>query len=463
MKYGKVRPIVLVGGQNGAGKTTILDALRLCLYGRLALGARVREQDYMKYLRERIHRNPGVVLNATWSSVAVEFEYARGGERVRYNVERAWECTTSKVEEKLTVLCDGQPLGDVDSEYWSDFLRSLIPPGLSQLFFFDGEKIQKLAEDDSDSAALADAVKSLLGLDLVERLQADLDVYLSRAARRSASGERATKIAALAAEDAQLRQQVTDLTQDEAAPRTAVEYAQKEIGLLEQRLAGQGQGLASQRAILKERQKELEASEETLGRSLRELCETAVPFAACRKIAQLLEQQLQQEEDLDRWATGRSQVEGALKHAAAHLTKGEAAARLRLSAEHRRMIRSELDKLNSSLTAPPPELRNVQPLHGLSPTERASVRGALNDSERQAKALQELAKQFARQEVDLVRTRTTLNKVPANSISCLNCVGKRSTGTSPSRSIGRSAPRSRLGSPPLRENSRSVSRSKLPK
>ena len=44
-------------GDTGVGKTTILDGLRLCLYGRLALGPRVREQDYKSYLRDRIHRN----------------------------------------------------------------------------------------------------------------------------------------------------------------------------------------------------------------------------------------------------------------------------------------------------------------------------------------------------------------------------------------------------------------------
>src|SRR5262249_11488975 len=54
-------------------------------------------------------------------------------------------------------------------------------------FFFDAEKIRSLAEDEGSSKALGAAIKSLLGLDIVERLITDSTVLQSRLAKRAAT------------------------------------------------------------------------------------------------------------------------------------------------------------------------------------------------------------------------------------------------------------------------------------
>src|SRR5262249_8702363 len=86
-KRGPPLPVVLFGGKNGAGKSTIFEAILLCLYGRTALGDRVRQHDYLEYLFQRMHRSP-FGLGSTRSAVTVEFDFVQAGVRHVYEVTR---------------------------------------------------------------------------------------------------------------------------------------------------------------------------------------------------------------------------------------------------------------------------------------------------------------------------------------------------------------------------------------
>src|SRR3954468_821708 len=200
-KRGRTLPVVLFGGKNGAGKSTIFEAILLCLYGRAAIGERARQSDYLDYLFQHIHRTP-FGLNSTRAAVTVEFDFVQAGVRHVYEVTRSWvaaSATSASIDVSLDLKQDGQRLDDLDQSHWDDFLRELIPPGLSQLFFFDGEKIQRLAEE-QDSQELGRSVKSLLNLDLVERLSADLQIYVAKetkAAAGDADREEIEKLEAL--------------------------------------------------------------------------------------------------------------------------------------------------------------------------------------------------------------------------------------------------------------------------
>jgi len=145
------RSIILFGGKNGAGKSTVLEALRLCLYGAGALGVAVSKDDYLSFLGSRIHTNPHALIQPTFASIQVEFSYSQADGLGTYKVTRSWERRNgNKVSEFLSVERNGKTLEEIEAENWQDFIRELIPPGVSQLFFFDGEKIQQLAEDTTD-------------------------------------------------------------------------------------------------------------------------------------------------------------------------------------------------------------------------------------------------------------------------------------------------------------------------
>ncbi len=136
-----IKPIVLFGGLNGAGKTTIFDAIKLCLYGPEMFGA-IGVAKYQEYLKQKIHSSKITVVQPNNASIAVEFEYAHLGTVNTYQVERMWEISGQKVLETLSIEKNGLPLDDIEKDCWQDFIKEIIPLGLSQLFFFDGEKIQ---------------------------------------------------------------------------------------------------------------------------------------------------------------------------------------------------------------------------------------------------------------------------------------------------------------------------------
>ncbi|EQB3343966.1 DNA sulfur modification protein DndD [Acinetobacter baumannii] len=169
------RPIILIGGRNGAGKTTFLDSVRLALYGKRALGLGINNKDYQQYLLSKMNQNH---LERA-SSVELTFLYTEGSLPAEFKVCRSWSLAADgQIHEKLDLQKNGSTVTSVPEQEWENFLLELIPIGVSQLFFFDGEKIQDIAEDNNTS--LSDAIKNLLGIDLIEKLRLDLHSYLNR-------------------------------------------------------------------------------------------------------------------------------------------------------------------------------------------------------------------------------------------------------------------------------------------
>lgn len=185
VRYRAERPIILFGGLNGAGKTTLMLAIKLALYGRHALGMGTSKSAYHLFLRESVHASSALMIRSHEAFVEIDFVYGKLGDRSHYTVRRAWSTARRQVREELSVLQDGRPLA-LSAQACQGFLNELVPIGVSELFFFDGEKIAELAEDET-GRALRDAIQQLLGLHLVERLRGDLRVYMLR---QSANGAR---------------------------------------------------------------------------------------------------------------------------------------------------------------------------------------------------------------------------------------------------------------------------------
>lgn len=164
------KPVILIGGLNGTGKTTILDALQLALYGKLARCSTRGTLSYDEFLRHCVNRK---VSPSEGAAVELQFHHVSAGVGHTYRVHRSWSFTGKGVKERVEVIVDGR-LDPVISQTWNEHVEEFIPARISHLFFFDGEKIESLADFESSAEVLTTAIHSVLGLDLVDRLSSDL-------------------------------------------------------------------------------------------------------------------------------------------------------------------------------------------------------------------------------------------------------------------------------------------------
>lgn len=243
-RHKKERPIILIGGNNGAGKTSLLDAVRLTLYGKLALGARVSQSDYNAYLKSRIHVPPASVKGKPASaSITLEFDYSESGHTHRYEVIRAWAVRGQSVVESLDITKDGSEITSVPREEWHFFLQDLLPPGVSQLFFFDGEKITDIAEDNESDEHLSHAIRALLGIELVSRLRTDLGLFISRQERANVD-DSAGRLDEVVRDHGRLGEELSTLREQVAELRTQFDGQERAAEKAQQRFVAAGGDVA---------------------------------------------------------------------------------------------------------------------------------------------------------------------------------------------------------------------------
>jgi len=304
------KPIILFGGKNGSGKTTLFEAIRLCLYSSSFKGRKMYKSLYHKHLRQRLNRYVTDAPNPHKASIWVEFEYGRFGHVDTYLVKRSWEYNDDKVIESLEIHQNGKPLRDIDEEQWQDFLKELVPLGVSKLFFFDGEQIQNLAEDHADNRHLINSIHSLLGLDLVERLQTDLRIYLSRKAKEE-NKQMAREISKYKNTEKILKERLDSTLQKRAQVQSQIDRVQGEIEHQEHQIAKEGGGYAGKREKLKLQRRGLDEEIELTEEKIRRLCAGVLPFTLIPDLCRSLHKRLKKEEKYQQQMAAQAALKSA--------------------------------------------------------------------------------------------------------------------------------------------------------
>lgn len=161
--------VTLVGGMNGRGKTTILDSIFLCLYGRKASEYITgKKEAYTKVLKDRINKSSED--KSTHIRLTMEMD---DDENTIISIVRSWQLDGKKINSKLLVEKNGIEDAYL-SENWEYYVEELIPFGIAKFFFFDNEKISQIADDDAFDK-IKDSIKSVMGVTTIESLCAHIE------------------------------------------------------------------------------------------------------------------------------------------------------------------------------------------------------------------------------------------------------------------------------------------------
>lgn len=273
------RPIILFGGMNGGGKTTLMDAIRLVLYGGRAQCSKRGNLGYSEFLIQCVNSNTPPTEKAR---IELAFEHIVDDKITKFKVVRYWSKQDGKDTLGMLVYDDAMNEWWPDkaiANTWDEYIESLLPLGISNLFLFDGEQVKELADMDTPPDFVIGAIKSLLGLELAERLSVDLDILLSRK-RKEVAGARQMDTLDKIDEDLKRIHGEMELANEEyASQKNRVEIAEKSQRLASEKFISEGGKIAGERNQLDRQLQEWKEQADKARQDMIELSAGNLPLA----------------------------------------------------------------------------------------------------------------------------------------------------------------------------------------
>jgi DNA sulfur modification protein DndD len=285
------QPILLVGGMNGGGKTTLMDAIRLALYGQRALCSTRGNLSYSEFLSQCVNRQTD---EPTRIELAFQQTLNNAPQPTEFRIHRTWTRQPKNGHDTLKIAKDGSP-DPALTKGWDERIEDLLPLGISNLFLFDGEQVKELAEQDKLPPLVIGAMRSLLGLELPDRLFTDLDVLISRKRKASAKRQDLQKLE-------EIEQRLESLTQEKrnskktlASIQPRLEAAQVKLNQAEENFLTKGGKIAAEQTHHEAQLQRLQEEAESDRQALRDLAAGILPLAIIQPLLQQAQSQAEQE------------------------------------------------------------------------------------------------------------------------------------------------------------------------
>lgn len=237
-------PIVLIGGMNGRGKTTFLEAVLLALYGSNSFAySESKYKTFGQYLKSFVNEADGsfqTYIDLTFSMDADNKEI--------YRIHREWDGSKKRIVEEIQVYKDGE-YNQFLTDNWIMFIENILPSGLSNFFFFDGEKIAELAVEKT-SKQMKESIKALLGISLLDSLESDLGRIINKISHKQTSNEDVAEIEKLREDKENAQAKLDEIDQEVESLLQKKTMLTQTLEQYRQEYASKGGDIASQRQDL---------------------------------------------------------------------------------------------------------------------------------------------------------------------------------------------------------------------
>ena len=352
------KPIILIGGTNGAGKTTLFESILIGFYGQSYFNKKTTRKEYEKFLGNKVHRYLGTTAAADSTSIIVDFKFYHNGIVDDYTVDRTWYDNDGRLTEELKIKKNNKRLDSVEESQWQSFIEELIPKGIAKLFFFDGEKIVKMTEDENEEIEIKSSFDSLLGLDVVEQLHSDLRIHIMRNMKDNSKTIDA-QYNGFIHEKEEIVKDLERLERNIVSKTNNQENILSEIHTLEDKISKIGGGFASKREDLRLKKASLEITHTVSESELKSLLSGPMPFCLIPKQIKSLQNQIKKDSEITKKQFEKEILDEKLNQILAVLNQKILWKKIPKDSQIKELLNSKITKVFESKKSSKQEMKNL--------------------------------------------------------------------------------------------------------
>lgn len=227
------RPIILIGGANGCGKTTLFDAIYHALYGLQITNRRQFEEIFNSGVKNEVGMvDRSIVLEVTFSGRVL-------GQETPYKLRRSYLYTGERVLESVVLNMDGNTYTygsgatvaqrSTNEMIVNKIISANLPAELSNYFLFDAMKTSDLVKEEQINKLIMKNINSVMGFNKYTQLENAASVYLDeKKAERLENENMRKEYIHLTRQKVELEKEVAQLNDDyNAALNYANEHKQQ--------------------------------------------------------------------------------------------------------------------------------------------------------------------------------------------------------------------------------------------